>query len=933
MALDTSASTQQVLSQHDAAPRPSSWTARLGRDWDVLGPFPIRAREQHLLSPAFPLQGSEISPVFQRNDTKTWSTALTDGGLVHWSDVVQDDNGHLSVSFPAVRWEAIRATEGWAALQHHALLHTTLTVTPPASSDSQDATVQPHLLVNAIQASFFAFLPRDRDASYVPQWHAGNIYAYPRAPKQAIPLPALSLTEETTFDVLLSADYEIRLFGDPQSRGSELPIIEIDFSVELEQEDSVSRERQLDVVPDFVDGFAFGDVLGLGLRNADSATTWEVLSIRVADAEVASAALSLVQERPVRIAPLQSRVLAVKIEQGILLAVDELAIEVELRNVNDVAGTAKPSTLRTTLSLRHFDSVSLLQKELPALSATHMLGGSPVQMLVIPPTHESNALPIVYLHGAGVEIDMPDLPTSIPRQPHSWITYPSGRTSWGFDWHGPSARHALSAAPALARILASHPTFSSRPSFAEDGRFVLVGHSNGGQGAWFVAARNPDRVAAVMPAAAYMKSQAYIAWSLERGAHYVDPILGAVLKASMTGDDNDLLVGNLVGKKVLALHGGADENVPTWHTRELVSVLRNWASTNSSDTDTGSVDFVEMPGKPHWYPDYFARIPEALDFLETAVRLSPDVSSAPVGPGSKWTMTVAWPHESGSMYGFRVLELEVPGRLARLTVEWTNSYTVKIKTSNVRSFSFPLGQLLAAGTIEESQVVVDGVPVPLRAASGSLPVILSKTGTRSWEIHPASRSPTRPVGPVSHALDTASTITIVVPNDAHDSQCRSAALRLSNALLTYLALDVQIVSAADATARVENGTTIVLSAGEDEFNDYIPHSLGDGATPFSIEPGKITLSGYTIDDPSTGALFAHPHTGRPGSRTVYVVGTDASGFERALRLFPWRTGIPVPEWIVIGQDADSMAAGGVLGAGFWDRSGSMDQQYLAWTAW
>lgn len=54
-----------------------------------------------------------------------------------------------------------------------------------------------------------------------------------------------------------------------------------------------------------------------------------------------------------------------------------------------------------------------------------------------------------------------------------------------------------------------------------------------------------------------MKSQAYVPWALERGAHYADPILAAVLKASMTGDDNDLFVGNLVGKKVLVLHGYA----------------------------------------------------------------------------------------------------------------------------------------------------------------------------------------------------------------------------------------------------------------------------------------------------------------------------------------------------------------------------------------
>lgn len=58
LALDASGRTQQVMSQDGIAQDTvSAWSATLSRRWDVLGPFPIRAREQHLLSPAFPLQG------------------------------------------------------------------------------------------------------------------------------------------------------------------------------------------------------------------------------------------------------------------------------------------------------------------------------------------------------------------------------------------------------------------------------------------------------------------------------------------------------------------------------------------------------------------------------------------------------------------------------------------------------------------------------------------------------------------------------------------------------------------------------------------------------------------------------------------------------------------------------------------------------------
>ncbi|KAH9925287.1 uncharacterized protein B0H18DRAFT_1009468 [Fomitopsis serialis] len=85
---------------------------------------------------------------------------------------------------------------------------------------------------------------------------------------------------------------------------------------------------------------------------------------------------------------------------------------------------------------------------------------------------------------------------------------------------------------ALGEILKSRDAWRGY-ELADDTRVLLLGHSNGGQGAWWNAARYPDRVAAgmfvefspspmprlhslsipigaVIPAAAYLKSQAYV---------------------------------------------------------------------------------------------------------------------------------------------------------------------------------------------------------------------------------------------------------------------------------------------------------------------------------------------------------------------------------------------------------------------------------------
>lgn len=48
---------------------------------------------------------------------------------------------------------------------------------------------------------------------------------------------------------------------------------------------------------------------------------------------------------------------------------------------------------------------------------------------------------------------------------------------------------------------------------------------------------------------------------------------------------------------------------------------------------------------------------------------------------------------------------------------------------------------------------------------------------------------------------------------------------------------------------------------------------------------------------------------------LFICGTDEAGLERALRLFPFRTGVTVPDWLFVGEEADQLGAAGVVGAG------------------
>jgi len=101
---------------------------------------------------------------------------------------------------------------------------------------------------------------------------------------------------------------------------------------------------------------------------------------------------------------------------------------------------------------------------------------------------------------------------SLPRQDRAWVVIPSGRTSWvihirvfhftdlidgrqGLDWHGPSAADAFTAVTALYDILCAR---FMNWVYPRDTKVIVMGHSNGGQGAWYVASRWPDKVKAGM---------------------------------------------------------------------------------------------------------------------------------------------------------------------------------------------------------------------------------------------------------------------------------------------------------------------------------------------------------------------------------------------------------------------------------------------------
>ncbi|KAL1730124.1 hypothetical protein EV714DRAFT_284474 [Schizophyllum commune] len=889
--------------------------ATLSTTWDVLGPFPIHAREQHLLSPSFPLD-LRIGP-YVDTDT-TYPSSYSDNGTVSWSTTTLSEDGSLKVSFPSIRWKALRATEGWAALQHHALLHGNLTV-------SEDATHH-RLLVNLVQGSYFTILPRGK-SGLEPQWYAGNIYDLSASQPQSVPV------EPGEYDIWVAGDYEIRLFGDP---GDGIPVQSLRLTVELESiaEPSAQAVPTHHVYPDFLDGLAFGEAIGLGVRSV--AGWWSIADVELQNA-VPGLSLSLVLPNAI-LAPSQTRIIPICLSQNspippdirylsitLTLQREELihGRHLQLPQDRELYGPLTAETVTLTFSIPVVNFATSLTKPLKYIKATYLYSGTmPTAFYAIPPASGSLHLQgpvLLALHGAGVDILTTTFwQEALPRVDKHWTVVPSGRTSWGLDWHGPSALDAWRSVDSLVAILKARGiTVQVNPkSISEKPKALLVGHSNGGQGAWYLASRFPDRVVGVVAAAAYIKSQAYVSLGMGRGAHYADPALNGILDASFAADDNDLFLTNLADIPIYAIHGDADENVPVWHTRELVSTLK----TLNPKAD---VTYREDLGQPHWYNEIFDKRVDA--FIERVLTSTSDSESP-----DRFTLTVASPTESGSLHGWAVEELAVPGRLSKLAVERTDpghgdittQGRVEITTQNVAAFSVDKEKL------EKLRgVTVNGKEVELNALAKDTTRARFLLKNKEWVVtdQDDERHPRHPVRAQSILSTTHGPIKLSVPSLADGSPELSLALRIAHDLDTYHKLDAEIIEGRPD----DRGNLVAIQVGKS--SDALYRLLRDDNAVLLPSDEGVCFRGrddYKIHQPGTGVIALDPSV-VDGRTRLYLYAADVAGLERLGRLFPIRTGVKVPGWMVVGPEMDTKSSGGILGAGFFGIKGKWNEG-LSW---
>lgn len=155
-----------------------------------------------------------------------------------------------------------------------------------------------------------------------------------------------------------------------------------------------------------------------------------------------------------------------------------------------------------------------------------------------------------------------------------------------------------------------------------------------------------------------------------------DPRITSVLQSSLTSYRHELLLNNLPDIPLLVQHGGADDNVPTLHSRRMKQLVAQ------SDFDSSLMKYVELDGKGHWFEGVMTT-PPLLQFYQRLLAGRLNKTDVP----SAFSVVIADPAAMGSKHGLRVDQKISPDQLGRMDVRVDKMGAIwRIQTSNVLRF-------------------------------------------------------------------------------------------------------------------------------------------------------------------------------------------------------------------------------------------------------
>ena len=561
---------------------------------------------------------------------------------------------------------------GWAALQYQAWARGTLLV----HGDSTQT-----IILNTVNLLEF----------YVDGVHhfGGDYYGY-----NTVPLVLHLQPGEHIIDLRLIRD--VRSMG-----GIGKPTINVRLSASV-----VSRQLHLAkdnaLLPDLVDGRLAGALGSITVRN-DATESAYISGVSINDTAYF---VWLAQPENIRIAPGQTRpltfVIACKIDCS-----PNVQIDIEYNQFGQDSNTLSVSQVIQQRAIHEPHKRTFLH---PGGMLSYAILRPPTTKVACP-TGPDNKLPIFLLfHGAGVEAEDDLYKNAMDPVPDlcAWLLIPTGSTPWrGDDWHTWGFADVEAAVDSLPVWL---ELADWRGPGVDTERWLVSGHSNGGQGTWYALTHRPDKIIGAAPVSGYSSIQNYVPYDLWRPS---DPSVRALLEVSLSNFRHERLLANAQHIPVLQQHGSVDDNVPAFHSRLMSELIRQ---------ANGSSTYVELDGKNHWFDGVMTTEP-----LMSFYKQQLNGVRGSVQPPTDFHFVVANPADMGSKHGISVLQLRRQGQLGKVDVSFSVSEpTCAIRTSNVLSL-----RLLAVYS-RTHELVIDGQAMRVSAHSESLDLWLSSEGL--WKV-------------------------------------------------------------------------------------------------------------------------------------------------------------------------------------------------------
>ncbi|KAI8905029.1 hypothetical protein EDD86DRAFT_212102 [Gorgonomyces haynaldii] len=888
----------------NTTPQPIPELGLFPREWEVLGPFAHGSRETGVDPLSF--YGGFESLVYSQD---RFPSELADGGFVEWQKVQTNPDGTVGLTPTNIRWEFNMRPFGWTILHHLSYFRSVFTV--------QQAGVYLVQFDNVLSFKIDNYA------------HVGNVYGYSHCAQIAIYL------EEGEHKIFVAAQMDVRIFGD------KLPptvyFKGVFHSINASESFGVVAYPQDTILPEMMDGKLITNFGSLTIKNAvveslenykqpktmGFESGWKLVEGIVAkDKEGNQIPVEVLSLNGIKLAP--GQVYPIPFEFGQEQISPEIQFLIQLRDIDSDTLFSVDLGLQTLKTRKWGEAYKITH-----LGYDYSIQYSMVKAPKMVCASEETKCPVVVaLHGAGVDVSSEFWISAVNQQDFAWVLFPTGRTPWGFDWHGPSYRNVESSLDAL-RLMPGVPDIWKSSAEPDITKLIYMGHSNGGQGAWWFASHYPDRALAALPAAGYMKIQMYIPFYMHIGDSFADPVMRGILEASISENDVDLYASNMAGIPILARSGSDDTNVPPLHGRRLIRLINEW------NNDPKTVSFVEDKGKGHWYDGVLAD-ETAQSFLDR--HLQPENNPGfrlPQFP-DQFTISTLNPASTGSKGGIRILQLEVAFRLGIIHVERRKNRLI-LRTTNVRRFGFVQDERLKDITSWE----IDGKAFDGSPAQAGPSYLNAQSG---WEIaadllwisrerHPST------YGPISAVFTQPFLIVLPSSPNSNLRLYRHCAQHILDSWYLFAKGGAQIVRDVDLHDGMAARYNLIVLGGSLDNYYTLRRSQGGAATLVRfLGSGGVQIGNQKYESPGTGSLFLAPSATR--TRLCLIVhGIDELGLLRAVWSIPFRSGLQVPDYMVVGNQygdpatgwtgehrKSTLGAGGVLAAGFWNNTWEFDDR-------